>query len=311
MAASLEGRTPDRRRSPTQPAARSEPGAGVRAGHRGGGPGRLALDRPGRQERRGPRGGRRHAPDGRHRADGWRGRDRRGREGRGAHALQQRGIGDGRAPRWTSPSTTRGDPPHRAGDAGLRSRWWRSPSADRCSSRGAAVYMDKIAGGPEAAGALDIEASPGENVRASRRQGRPEDVTVVVLDRDRHEGLIAELRESGAKVYLSATATWLLHRRGPGRLGRRPADGGGGHARGRDLGGGAELSGRRAAGKVCGRATTTSGSAGGRGLRGRRVLTTTSSSRATTCSSRPPGSPAVRCSAASASSAAGSRPSRS
>src|SRR5438128_4454600 len=58
---------------------------------------------------------------------------------------------------------------------------------------GAAVYMDKIAVGPEAADAIDIEAPPAENVRrvAKAKGVKPEDVTVVVLDRDRHQELIA------------------------------------------------------------------------------------------------------------------------
>jgi fructose-1,6-bisphosphatase II len=69
---------------------------------------------------------------------------------------------------------------------------------------GAAVYMDKIAVGPEAAGAIDIEAPPAENVRrvAKAKGMHVEDVSVVVLDRDRHEQLIADLREAGAKVRL-------------------------------------------------------------------------------------------------------------
>jgi fructose-1,6-bisphosphatase II len=69
---------------------------------------------------------------------------------------------------------------------------------------GAAVYMDKIAVGPEAAGAIDIDAPPAENVRrvAKAKGMHPEDVSVVVLDRDRHEKLVAELREAGAKVRL-------------------------------------------------------------------------------------------------------------
>jgi fructose-1,6-bisphosphatase II len=69
---------------------------------------------------------------------------------------------------------------------------------------GAAVYMDKIAVGPEAADAIDIEAPPAENVRrvAKAKGMHTEDVSVVVLDRDRHEALIAELRECGAKVRL-------------------------------------------------------------------------------------------------------------
>jgi fructose-1,6-bisphosphatase II len=79
-----------------------------------------------------------------------------------------------------------------------------------CSERGtmffpgAAVYMDKIACGPEAADAIDIDASPTENVQAvaDAKGVRPAEVSVVVLDRDRHEELIGELREVGAKVLL-------------------------------------------------------------------------------------------------------------
>jgi fructose-1,6-bisphosphatase II len=69
---------------------------------------------------------------------------------------------------------------------------------------GAAVYMDKIAVGPEAADAIDIDAPPAENVgRVAKAKGiRPEDVAVVVLDRPRHEDLIRELRAAGARVQL-------------------------------------------------------------------------------------------------------------
>jgi len=64
--------------------------------------------------------------------------------------------------------------------------------------------MDKIAGGPEAAAVIDIEAPPAENVRrvAKAKGKRPEEVSVVVLDRDRHQDLIAALREVGARVLL-------------------------------------------------------------------------------------------------------------
>ncbi len=69
---------------------------------------------------------------------------------------------------------------------------------------GAAVYMDKIACGPEAADAIDIEAPAVENVRrVARAKGvETSDLSVVVLDRDRHKELIAELRGCGAKVLL-------------------------------------------------------------------------------------------------------------
>jgi len=69
---------------------------------------------------------------------------------------------------------------------------------------GAAVYMDKIACGPESIELVDIEAPPRENVeRVARAKGKkPSEVSVVVLERDRHEGLVEALREVGAKVLL-------------------------------------------------------------------------------------------------------------
>jgi fructose-1,6-bisphosphatase II len=69
---------------------------------------------------------------------------------------------------------------------------------------GAAVYMDKIAVGPEAADAIDIEAGPEENIRrVARAKGmRPEDVSVIVLERDRHEDLVKRIRAAGAGVML-------------------------------------------------------------------------------------------------------------
>ena len=69
---------------------------------------------------------------------------------------------------------------------------------------GVAVYMEKIATGPAAAHAIDITASPAENIRAvAKAKGvRPQDVVAVVLDRDRHAPLIGEIRAEGAKVYL-------------------------------------------------------------------------------------------------------------
>ncbi|HTS72314.1 MAG TPA: class II fructose-bisphosphatase [Gaiellaceae bacterium] len=69
---------------------------------------------------------------------------------------------------------------------------------------GAAVYMDKIACGPESIELVDIDAPPRENVeRVARAKGKkPSEVSVVVLERDRHEGLVEALREVGAKVLL-------------------------------------------------------------------------------------------------------------
>ncbi len=65
-------------------------------------------------------------------------------------------------------------------------------------------YMSKIATGPEAADVIDIEAPPSYNIRkvAKAKEKAVEDVTVVVLDRPRHEKLIADIRATGARIRL-------------------------------------------------------------------------------------------------------------
>lgn len=88
---------------------------------------------------------------------------------------------------------------------------------------GAAVYMEKVATGPEAADVIDVTASPEENVRlvAKAKGKRVEEVAVTVLDRDRHADIIRAVREVGAKVFLitdgdvaGAIATAITRRSG-------------------------------------------------------------------------------------------------
>jgi fructose-1,6-bisphosphatase II len=69
---------------------------------------------------------------------------------------------------------------------------------------GAAVYMEKVATGPEAADAIDVAAPPEENVRrvAKAKGVRPEEITVTILDRERHADTIAAVRAVGARVFL-------------------------------------------------------------------------------------------------------------
>jgi fructose-1,6-bisphosphatase II len=69
---------------------------------------------------------------------------------------------------------------------------------------GPAFYMEKIAAGPEAADVIDINAPVGENIRqvAKAKGKRPEEVTVTILARPRHEDLIRDVREAGARVFL-------------------------------------------------------------------------------------------------------------
>ncbi|MFJ6668275.1 MULTISPECIES: class II fructose-bisphosphatase [unclassified Streptomyces] len=68
----------------------------------------------------------------------------------------------------------------------------------------AVFYMDKLVTGPEAADFVDIDAPVAVNIRriAKAKKATPEDVTVVILDRPRHEGLIKEVREAGARIKL-------------------------------------------------------------------------------------------------------------
>ncbi|MDT5185662.1 MAG: fructose,6-bisphosphatase [Mycobacterium sp.] len=68
----------------------------------------------------------------------------------------------------------------------------------------AVFYMNKIAVGPEAIHAIDITAPIGENVRrvAKAKGLSVSDMTVCILDRPRHEKLMAEVREAGARIRL-------------------------------------------------------------------------------------------------------------
>jgi len=69
---------------------------------------------------------------------------------------------------------------------------------------GACVYMEKIATGPEAADVIDITASIEANIQAvAKAKGADaEDVTVCILDRPRHEDIVRQVREAGARIKL-------------------------------------------------------------------------------------------------------------
>ncbi|KUM74578.1 class II fructose-bisphosphatase [Streptomyces curacoi] len=79
-------------------------------------------------------------------------------------------------------------------------------AADRGSmfDPSAVFYMDKLVTGPEAADFVDINAPVSVNIRrvAKAKRSTPEDVTVVILDRPRHEGIIKEIRDAGARIKL-------------------------------------------------------------------------------------------------------------
>ena len=69
---------------------------------------------------------------------------------------------------------------------------------------GPIMYMDKIAVGPEAAGVIDFEASVKDNLIsiAKAKNTDVSELTVIVLDRERHEKLIVEIRDAGARIKL-------------------------------------------------------------------------------------------------------------
>jgi len=78
--------------------------------------------------------------------------------------------------------------------------------ADRGSmlDPGPSYYMEKIAVGPDAVGAIDITATPSQNLRwiAKSKGEEVRDLTVVILDRPRHADLIGEIRATGCRIRL-------------------------------------------------------------------------------------------------------------
>lgn len=66
------------------------------------------------------------------------------------------------------------------------------------------VYMNKLAVGPECKGKIDIEKPITENLKAiaKARDKAVEDLTVIILDRDRHKEMIAEIRKAGVRIRL-------------------------------------------------------------------------------------------------------------
>lgn len=66
------------------------------------------------------------------------------------------------------------------------------------------MYMEKIVVGPGAFGVIDLDASPTENLQrvAAAKKCYVDDLTVVILDRPRHDKMVAEIRKAGARIHL-------------------------------------------------------------------------------------------------------------
>lgn len=66
------------------------------------------------------------------------------------------------------------------------------------------MYMEKLCVGPRGAGAIDITKSLTENIKnvAAKMERNVDEITLVMLDRERHQGLMNEAREVGARIML-------------------------------------------------------------------------------------------------------------
>ncbi len=75
---------------------------------------------------------------------------------------------------------------------------------ENCLLHAPDTYMNKIAVGPKAVGSIDLDASVTTNLKSVAKALNKEvkDMTVVVLDRERHEKLIKDIREAGARIRL-------------------------------------------------------------------------------------------------------------
>ena len=188
---------------------RKRSGAGIFArgrecGHRVGahhGSRRPAAERPSRD--------RSHAQDDGHGPDAWHDRDRRGRARRRSHALYRR-AGWRHVSRWArsvphvdiAVDPLEGTNLCATGAPG-------SITVLAASEKGGLLhapdcYMEKIVVGPSCKNAVELDAPVSVNLKniARRLHRGVEDLVVMVLDRPRHEKLIADIRKAGARIKL-------------------------------------------------------------------------------------------------------------
>ncbi len=88
------------------------------------------------------------------------------------------------------------------GDPNAMSVFAAAPSG--CLLNAPDTYMDKIAVGPKCVGAVDLDASVEQNLHAvAKKLNKPiDEVTVIILDRDRHKELIQKIRKCGSRIRL-------------------------------------------------------------------------------------------------------------
>ena len=161
----------------------------------------------------------------------------------------------------------------------------------------AVFYMEKLVTGPEAAGVVDIRNPVGENIhQVAKAKGKePEDVTVVLLDRPRHEQIVEEIRRTGARIkFITDGDVAGRDHGGPPRHRDRPAPRHRRYAGGHHHGVRDEVHGRAHPGSAVAAGPRREGArAWPRATTSTRSWRPTTSSPATTASSSPPGSPTV------------------
>ena len=111
-------------------------------------------------------------------------------------------VGNGSPRRWMLPWTpSTGRAPWHL-DARTRLPRLRIAPRGTMFDPGPFVYMNKLAVGPEAKGVINIEKSITENLQAiaKAKDKDVEDLTTIILDRDRHKEMIAEIRQAGARI---------------------------------------------------------------------------------------------------------------
>ena len=173
---------------------------------------------------------------------------------------------------------------------------------------GPCVYMEKLAVGPRAKGSVDIRRTPTENLHAlGEALGRHvRDLTVVILDRERHGNLINEVRSSGARIRLitDGDVAGAIATGWPG-AGTDILFGIGGTPEGVLAAAALKCMGGEIQGS-CTRATKPSGRPPSRPVTTSTPCSPqTTSCRATTASSPPPGSPTASCCAACSTTSSG------
>ena len=180
----------------------------------------------------------------------------------------------------------------RAAASRTRSRWWRRPSRARCSTPGPCVYMEKLACGADIEEQLDLDAPIEETLEMVARAKRGRVARPDGGHRSTGPGtseMVGRIRAAGARIrFIPHGDVAGVDDGGHARHRHRPPVGHRRHARGRALGGGVQVPGRPARGRLWPRDDDEASARGRPGYDLDKVLTVDDLIRARTCSSPRP-----------------------